>query len=216
MSNSPSVQGTSSTSYIQHSSPSDAGVRLMSADDIMAYVTQALGDVGGQLEVFRKKVEDRQAQAAVLRDTSALLRASRGNDGIGSMDQAQFGAVMTNLSKLAETNPLAKNVYDKILASYGGFVAGPGGAGGKAEGEIVGVMAGTANNDGQDMWLENVDCDGIMKNLEEAQSGLGSDNELIMMDLQQLMQRRNQITQFSSNCMNVMNEGMKAVIGNIR
>jgi hypothetical protein len=30
------------------------------------------------------------------------------------------------------------------------------------------------------------------------------------------MQRRNQISQFSSNALNMMNEGMKSIIGNMR
>jgi hypothetical protein len=55
-----------------------------------------------------------------------------------------------------------------------------------------------------------------LKNMEDAQSNLQSDNELTMMTLQQLMQRRNQISQFSSNAMNMMNEGMKSIVGNIR
>ena len=49
----------------------------------------------------------------------------------------------------------------------------------------------------------------------DAIEALGSDSELVMMNLQQLMQQRNQTSQLYSGMQNSMNETMKDVIGNI-
>lgn len=49
----------------------------------------------------------------------------------------------------------------------------------------------------------------------DAIDALGSDSELVMMNLQQLMQQRNQASQLYSGMQNSMNETMKDVIGKI-
>ncbi|HEV2742649.1 MAG TPA: hypothetical protein VGV91_05810 [Rubrobacter sp.] len=70
--------------------------------------------------------------------------------------------------------------------------------------------------DGQDCVLDSNETQGVMDNVKQALESINSDNEMVMMELQKLMQQRNQITQFSSNAMNLDNETKKSVIGNIR
>lgn len=70
--------------------------------------------------------------------------------------------------------------------------------------------------DSQDASMSAEELNQIAERLKNSLENLNSDNELTMMGLQQLMQQRNQITQFSSNVLNSVNEGLKSIISNWR
>lgn len=70
--------------------------------------------------------------------------------------------------------------------------------------------------DSQDAHLTVEELNQIAERLKSSLENLNSDNELTMMGLQQLMQQRNQISQFSSNMLNSVNEGLKSIIANWR
>ncbi|HEU4405474.1 MAG TPA: hypothetical protein VFS43_09310 [Polyangiaceae bacterium] len=78
------------------------------------------------------------------------------------------------------------------------------------------VVNPNRGQDDQDCILDPTETQGVMDNVKQALESINSDNEMVMMELQKLMQQRNQITQFASNAMNLDNETKKSVIGNIR
>lgn len=211
------IGSTSSTTSVNQTHPSfGPNVTLMGPDDIMAYVTNALGDIGDQLDSFKKQVEAKQAKAQDLRDIAGTMRLMNTGADLSHFDGAAYNEMMTKMSHHLDDKNV-KAAYDHLMESYGGFQSTDPGGG------TVGVMAGADGKwhgngvgDTQDCLLNSTEVQKCIKDIEGAQSALGSENELTMMSLQQLMQRRNQVTQFSSNCLNVMNEGSKSVIGNIR
>jgi prefoldin subunit 5 len=206
-----SIDPTSKVSASHTPAVFATSVRLMGPDDVLAYVARALGDVGSQIDDIRKQVDARQAKSAELREIVAELRNMQGGGGdLTHYDAEKYDAMMTKLSHFAEGNGPAAKVYESFLQSYGGYRDTEKG------GAIVGTLAGDKANDSQDMLMNAAELTSAVKNIEEAQSALGSENEVTMMNLQQLMQRRNQVTQFSSNSLNSINEGLKSVIGNIR
>lgn len=203
------IGSTSSTSSVHQTQPSfGPSVTLMSPDDILAYVTKALDDIGGQLENYKDVVAARQEKAGKLREITAAMREMNRSDGMKGYDQDKYAEMMTKMSTMRD-DPNVAAAYDAFMISYGGYVD-------TKTGNVEGTMAGTSGSDDQDMFMDTAESAKVLKFIEDAQGGLNSDNELVMMNLQQLMQRRNQITQFSSNAMNVMNEGTKSIIGNIR
>jgi hypothetical protein len=191
-------------------------VTLMSPDDILAYVSKALGDIGDQLNDYKTLVQDRQAKAKDLRDLASELRNMQQGGDLTAYDGAAYNEFMQKLAKYKDSDPALGKVYSDFMNSYGGYH--------DESGKKVGTLAGDDKHwfgkggvgDSQDMLMDSKELANALKNVEDAQSNLNSENELTMMSLQQLMQRRNQISQFSSNALNMMNEGMKSIIGNMR
>jgi hypothetical protein len=66
------------------------------------------------------------------------------------------------------------------------------------------------------MKLSKADIDGINADLEGMVKSASSTNELEMIDLQQIMSKRAQLLQMTTNMINSFNESTKGIIGNIR
>jgi hypothetical protein len=212
------VNKSGNTSSIhQMSSNFPGSAAMMSPEDILQYVSKALGDIGGQLEDYKNIVKDRQEKAKDLRALASTIRDMQQNGDLKSYDAAKYNEFMTTMAKYKDSDPEVRKAYEHFMDSYGGYID-------TNTGKKVGVLASddghwigkSGNGDHQDMCMNVEELGRVMKNIEDAQGNLQSDNELTLMTLQQLMQRRNQISQFGSNAMNMMNEGMKSIIGNIR
>ncbi|MCS6900695.1 MAG: hypothetical protein RMJ98_13770 [Myxococcales bacterium] len=207
--------GISSIYYAGQNFPGNA--TMMSPEDILQYVSKALEDIGGQLEDYKNIVKDRQEKAKDLRALASTIRDMQQNGDLKSYDSAKYNEFMTTMAKYKDSDPDVAKAYHHFLDSYGGYID-------TNTGKKVGILANedghwigkSGKGDNQDMCMNAEELGRVLKNIEDAQSNLQSDNELTMMTLQQLLQRRNQISQFSSNAMNMMNEGMKSIIGNIR
>ena len=186
----------------------EQGLSLMSPEDILAYVGKTLGDIGNQLQDYKDLVQKRQEKANDLRDVTSTLRDMQSGGDLTAFDPQLYSEFMQKMEKYKDSDPAIGAAYEKFMSSYGGYIG--------SDGKAKGVMAGANAGDTQDMKMSALELSHAMKDLEGAQEAMGSDNELTMMALQQLMQRRNQVSQFASNAMNMMNEGMKSIIGNIR
>lgn len=203
-------------------------VRTMSADDIVMYVRSQLGSIDGQLNDYKNIVVAKQKKSEELREVTALLRELKGGrdelkGGNAAVDTStepeKYNRLMTLLAKNSDSAS-AKSAYDGLLDSYGGYQATetielPDGRA-VQKGEVDGIMAGADPGDIHDVNLNAIETQSVMDNVKQSLEGINSDNEMVMMELQKLMQQRNQITQFASNALNVDNETKKGVIGNIR
>jgi hypothetical protein len=190
---------------------------LMSPEDILSYVSKALGEIGDQLNDYKNIVQERQQKAKDLREIAGTIRDMQKGGDLIAYDEATYHEFMSKMAKYKDSDPSVKAAYDSFMASYGGYIdTGTGKKEGVLAGEDKHWIGKSGSGDSQDMCMNAAELSNTLKNLEDAQSNLQSDNELTMMTLQQLMQRRNQISQFSSNAMNMMNEGMKSIVGNIR
>lgn len=219
-----SINKSSGSKQIQQTQSSlGAGMTLMSPEDIMMYMQKVLGEIGDQLNDFKQTVLDRQQKAKDLREISSTIRQMQANGGesgaLSKFDDAQYNEFMTKLEKYKDSDPEIAAAYNTFMTSYGGYIN-------TDDHQKKGVLAGedgnwyghnkTINPDTQDMYLSKDELANSLKHIENSQESMNSENELTMMGLQQLMQRRNQISQFGSNAINMMNEGMKSIIGNIR
>jgi hypothetical protein len=210
------INKNGSTSSIYQASTNFPGhTSMMSPEDILAYVGKALQDIGGQLSDYKKVVEERQQKAKDLRMIAGTLREMQGSGDLIHYDAQKYNEFMTLMSKYKD-DPEVKKAYEHFLDSYGGYIHPKEGKVGTLANEDGHWIGKSGKGDNQDMCMSVGELGMALKRIEDAQSSLQSDNELTMMTLQQLMQRRNQISQFSSNAMNMMNEGMKSIIGNIR
>jgi hypothetical protein len=163
----------------------------------------------------------------------------------GHFDHEKYNRLMTLLGKNSD-DPSIKNAYEMFLNSYGGYHATETfnlpGKEPVNQGDLQGIMAGDSGEpylldengtprrdasgqpmpnpdyrvDTQDCILDADETQAVMDNTKQGLESINSDNEMVMMELQKLMQQRNQITQFASNAMNLDNETKKSVIGNIR
>lgn len=217
------------------------GVSLMSPDEIIAFVSKALGDIGDQLNDYKNMVQQRQEKARDLREISATLRDMASKGDLTSYEQEKFDRMMNQLAKYKDADPSLKAVYDTFMNSYGGYQkidpqSGEYVKNDKGEVLCEGIMAGANEagmkeisdpisgakmliwnpGDSQDMLLTAAELSPMLDNLKSAQEGLNEDNELTMMSLQQLMQRRNQISQLGNGMLSMVNETSKAIIGNFR
>ena len=109
------------TEAASHGPSFGASVTLMSPDDIMAYVTKALEDIGGQLEDFRQIVQDKQAKSAALREVLGSLRSMKNEQGIGHNANVDYDQMMQKLATLAKTDPNAQKAYATLVGSCGGY-----------------------------------------------------------------------------------------------
>ena len=178
-------------------------VELLSADYIIWYVGQALGDIGAQLDDYKRHVDKKREKAEEIRTILAQVTDASENGQFADYDKA-----MQTLKSYAENDPALAGAYEHLLRSYGPYQDAQGNPVGHATDEDHGIDNNRHLN--QREWSKVID------QLKQSQEALNSDNELTMMKLQTLMQQRNQVSQFASNMLNVLHENAKAVIGNIR
>lgn len=220
-----SVNNTTSGSNVHSTAAAGMEVALnrsrttMSAEDIMAYVQQALDNIDGGFKRYKDEIEARQAKANKIRELMSTIRANASAEG----GNGHLGAdkIKEKLDAALEDPALQDSATQEVLQnlrnSYkveerddggGGQVGADGIAGVDGDGHITDIER--YRGFGKEAVVDT------LKNLEERLTTLNSDNELVMMNLQKLMQQRNQVTQFSSNVMNMINETLKGVIGNLR
>jgi hypothetical protein len=207
------THSTTAASNSQLGAPTLPGQGLMSPDEIMAYVASALNDISGQMDTIRQKIQARQERAREIREAQALFNTlTEGGDATIQRGTEEYEQLMKMLEKFKDDPKLGK-AYNSLLTTVGGYT--------DANGNAVEPTADMATTDELkkalgDRKLVKDEASKIGQYFQDALADLNSDNELVMMDLQKLAQQRNQVTQFSSNMLNAMNEGMKSVIGNIR
>lgn len=224
------IDSTKGSSYV-HGADHQFGpsASTMSPGEIIAFITKALGDIGDQLGDYKKLVEDRHKKATELRQVMSTMRDMATAGDATNYSAEKYNEMMTLMARHAKTDPEVKAAYEHFLGSYGGYTNNDSGL---PEGVFAGQDGKNIFNttedeknakgpdgkplvDTQDMCMSKAEMDNVMKNIENAQQNLNSDNELMMMNLQQLMQKRNQISQLGTNLLNTSNESLKAVIGNI-
>jgi hypothetical protein len=195
-------------------------MEIMSAEDILAYVALALGNIGKQLDSYKAYVQEKQAAAADLNKALTMARtASRTGDDHTKFTQEQYTEFMLLLAKYPE-DPGLQAAHKELLASWGGYIKPDGGDVGKlamADLRVSGVnenLPGKA--DEQNGHLNPTEWKNVIDHITSSLEALNSDNEYTMMKLQTLMQQRNQISQFASNMLNSLHENAKAIIGNLR
>jgi len=257
-----SIGKTTGSQGVQGAAPQfGPDIALMSPDDVIAYVTRALGDIGNQLNDYKDMVKQRQEKATELRDLLGELRGMSPNDNdLVGYDQEKYDGLMSRLAKYKD-DPQLGQVYENFMNSFGGYRD-------TATGQQVGILASddsnfagnkngvskapkdafvvskdmlgkdikvdkNANNtkdglplgngpsakvvviDERDAKLTKFEINTAIEQVKGAMEGLNSDSELTMMSLQQLMQQRNQISQFSTNMLSTLNDSMRSVIANI-
>lgn len=222
-------------------------IKTMNADQIIAYVTMALGNIGDQLNDYKEVVMKQQADAKEIREALVLARQLNANGGDfkkGDLEAqgANYNEMMTKLSHHLD-NPSVKAAYESMLQSYGGYantgtgeLVGVASASGKVQITAAQVKAQDPNADlkkavdavvngkvvfelssaKQDQIMNKEEMDSFVNSLNDALSGINSGNELMMMNLQQLMQFRNQISQFGSNNLKAMHDTAMGVISNTK
>jgi hypothetical protein len=97
------------------------GVSLMSPDEIIAFVSKALGDIGDQLNDYKNMVQQRQEKARDLREISATLRDMASKGDLTHYDQEKYNKMMNLLAKYKDADPSLRAVYDKFMGGYGGY-----------------------------------------------------------------------------------------------
>lgn len=220
------IEGTATSGVTSLGIPPLAGFRtdmeIMSPEDIMAYVSLALGNIGKQLEAYKAYVEAKQAAAADMNKFLAFAREASGpGEDHKQFTQEQYAEFMQLLAKYPDDQGLAA-AHRLLLESWGGYDN----ANGQRIGGRLATDDGRVSGDDLPDWPVEPDAqngglsasewkrviDSVSSSLEQ----LNSDNEYTMMKLQTLMQQRNQISQFSSNMLNSLHENAKAIIGNMR
>lgn len=181
-------------------------VELMSADYIMWYVAQSLGNIGAQLDDYKRAVDQRRAKSEDIRNALALVTSVSAGAEEGRFTEEEYGNLMRLLSSYGKTDPALQGAHDQLLRSYGGYVG--------ADGIPVDPPSGDGFD--ADKSLGEPEWNKVIDQLKQSQEALNSDNELTMMKLQTLMQQRNQISQFASNVLNTLHDNSKAIISNIR
>ncbi len=105
------------------------GTKLMSPEQIMAYVALAMKNIGSQLQYYQEVMEDRQKKADALNKALAFARGLQpGSEGVGiqgwghngaQMTQKQYDTLMQTLEPYLD-DPAVKSAYDRLLGSAGG------------------------------------------------------------------------------------------------
>lgn len=193
-------------------------MEIMSPEDILAYVSLALGNIGKQLDSYKAYVQEKQAAAADLNKALNLAReASRAGHDHEKFTQEQYNEFMALLAKYPD-DPGLKAAHKELLASWGGYIKPDGGQVGKLamdDGRVSGDKL-FGKRDEQNAHLNPTEWKTVIDHITSSLEQLNSDNEYTMMKLQTLMQQRNQISQFASNMLNSLHENAKAIIGNLR
>lgn len=187
-----------------------ADIQLMGPGDVLAYVTLALSNLSQQLNDYKSQVMAKQEKASDVHAIVAELREwNTGGNGIKEMDRKRYADLMSRLAKYPN-DPQLKAAYEMLLKSYGGYTD-------SVTRVVVPDPPKDPNHDiDVNKNLNGSEADKVIKNVEESLSNLNSDNELLMLNLQTLMQQRNQISQLASNVLNSMNESAKGLIANLR
>jgi hypothetical protein len=186
-------------------------VELMSPEDVLQYVATMLGDVDGRLHDFKTEAERKIAWSNDERAWQELLRSM--GDGKGGYSLGEYGtpgyaerrdAMMEAVTKLAESsNPdvaYAGNGIKKLIEDY--------------EAKYQDFVDGDGPKPGPVLWGQDTIDDAMSASTQRLQS-FSSDNELTMMELGSLMQRRTQIVQFSTNVMAQLDRAQNSVVQNI-
>lgn len=170
------------------------GRATMSPEDIIAYVTAALTNIDGEFQYWKDEVEARQEKSRQVRELLNTIRSNTGpNGGTGA---ANFDNIQAALDA-AKADPTL-NTDPEVMETIAGL----------ERNRAYGADGGRG--------IAPEPLAQAQRSLEEKLASLNSDNELVMMNLQKLMQQRNQVSQFSSNALNLLNETLKGVIGNLR
>jgi hypothetical protein len=162
-------------------------------NEILMYVQGRLGDVDGQIQDLLDQVKDKNQLSEDLRTfqeaVKGLDRNGTGYDSTGD-DRAQLDADAVRCLVAAQDK-----IQDPAL---------------KAQ---ITQLSNDVADDGvvsHDVLTDN------MENAKNTLTTINSDNEIIMMRLQSLIQVRTQIVQLCSNALASFNEGAKTTIGNMR
>lgn len=224
----------------------DAEINAMSPEQIIEFVRKQLGSIDDQFKDYQKLVQDRARKAAELREAQSILKELRsGNKDFKDLspeDMAQYNRAMTLLAKNTDL-PCAKAAYNELLESFSGFTATSDldidGVQYK-EGDTIGVTDPpnqyvldakgniVQNPDGSPMinkdWkpglpdrkMNEQEIESVLANIKDAQEGINSDNQMLLMDLQRLLALRNEILTKGSNELKGDHDTKSAIINNYR
>jgi len=210
-----SVRSGSSVDYTMSSVALDANRVTMTAEDVLIYVRMQLDSIDAQLNDFKGEIEQRKQRTEDLREAQAILRKyTQGNGSVKNIPPEDYNRLMTLLGRNT-SDPKVYDVYTQLLESYGGFVA-------QEEftlpnGKVVEKGAEVkASGKFANKHLSGKEAEGMKETLRSAQEGVNSNNEMLMLDVQKLVQQRNQASQFASNMLHFDHEDKMGIIGNIR
>lgn len=213
----------------------DATMSAMSPEDIMNFVRIALGSIDAQLNDYKELVEKRQEKAADISKAMSILRAGIAPNGELRPDcisDEEYSRAMNLLTKHLDI-PEVRSARNAFLESYGDYrsdmtmelpgsddgvddISGPNAVtkDGEVSSDLEKFVGGEWVNENRMMRAD--EFSGLMQNLQSGLESLNSDNEMIMMNVQKLMQQRNQVSQFASNMLKINDEMLMAIIGNLR
>jgi hypothetical protein len=177
----------------------------LGAEEIYEYVRSRLQDIDGQVQDLQGDAADRKKKSDQLRLFQQAVRSLVGDGGAyqstvaitltpnGSMDTAPMNEKDAAATKTLEDARAQLKDCPALCAKLDALIAG--------------------------VSMHFVPAEAIQANLDYAKdqlTSLNSDNELTMMRLNTLFQLRSQIITSGTNEQAAINEGMKAIIGNMR
>ena len=235
---------TSSASATQGPSPFTSSASIMTPEQIIALCARTLNSLGDQLNDYKDLVMKKQEKAGEIRQALSDFRSLNEDGGDLTLEDVmkhpeQYNAMMANLEK-NKNDPQVANLYKTMVDTFGPKVGiGADGKGtvqvdiNKLPPAMEAVVKQNLDFGFVELSPDNIDkylnspggsekvsikaenLTKVEKDMEGVLTSLNSDNELVMMNLQQIMQQRNQASQLYASLQSSMNETMKSIIGKI-
>jgi hypothetical protein len=186
-------------------------IDVMSPQDVLEYVANMLGDVDGRLLDYKGEAERKIRMSNDERAWQDLVESM--GDGEHGYKLGEFGSegYAERRDHLIEVlTPLKDSESPEVAYAANGILAGIK----KYEEDYKAWKNGELDKEPTPMrWSQDVLDDALRTSNTRVES-YSSDNELIMMELGSLMQRRTQIVQFSSNVMAQLDRAMNTIVQN--
>ncbi|HEX9619657.1 MAG TPA: hypothetical protein VF989_05960 [Polyangiaceae bacterium] len=226
----PTTASTGASNPALDTSAGFGNTRSLTTGDMYEYVATLLGDIDSQMLLFKEQAETKVERADEEREFQALLRSLTDKDGKITIapGSAEMAAVATLLEKV-ESEALRSALQGLLgsnRTSHGGPPAMPDTAGvvpatPRAPTLGAGDPRGTPSRLPELLasGAVTIDENAVSELLADSNnrlSSLSGENELTMMELNGLMQRRSQIIMFSSQTLAQLDQTAKTVIQNMR
>ena len=171
-------------------------VASLSPDDVLQYVATRLGGIDDQIQDYMNEANNRRARSDELRRFQDAVRAVNTGPGFDTSgiedDEAR---AIANANACDQLDAAISQLHDPELQ--------------KRLGNLRAAIVSSGKISAQDL-QDQTDF------AKDQLTALNSDNELTMMRLNSLFQLRSQVISASSNEEASINDGAKAVIGNMR
>lgn len=168
----------------------------LSVEGLLLVCQSRMSDIDSDVKRRLQMQQDRGNLQAKISDTLAKLKGLTGGEITDSADTVNALA-----AELDQEIALAEKTGDTAAADSLRAAKG------KLTEDLHGGVDGKCSKD---------DIESVKQSLDSAVKSCGTNSELEMIDIQQLMSKRAQLLQLTTNMLNSANESTKAAIGNIR